>query len=177
MLKIAEFRSWLKEVVEKHPKKRPMVGGKLVPDPVPMAPPVGYVKQISMIDQVRDMVRSERLRQEVEAAGMETFEEADDFEVGDDYDPTSPYEEVFDPVEMGLRRKLTDAEYDAKVEARLNEARSKIGVGDGDVAASEVQRTAVKGRVADGSVGSRRGGKVGKGDANKNVDADDEAGS
>lgn len=27
-----------------------------------------------------------------EEAHMETFEEADDFEVGDDYDPQSPYE-------------------------------------------------------------------------------------
>lgn len=71
--------------------------GQEVPDPTPMAPPVGYVKQQSLAEQIREMVRSEKLRMEVEAQGLETFEEADDFDVGDDYDPLSPYENDFDP--------------------------------------------------------------------------------
>lgn len=70
---------------------------RYIPDPTPVAPPVGYVRQPSLAEQIRTMVRSERLRLEVEAAGAETFEEADDFEVGDDYDPDSPYEMAFDP--------------------------------------------------------------------------------
>lgn len=49
-------------------------------------------------ERIRGIIRGERLKQEMEAAGRETFEEADDFDVGDDYDPSSPYEEVFDPV-------------------------------------------------------------------------------
>lgn len=71
--------------------------GQEVPDPTPMAPPVGYVKQQSLAEQIREMVRSEKLRLEVEQQGLETFEEADDFDVGDDYDPSSPYENEFDP--------------------------------------------------------------------------------
>lgn len=71
--------------------------GQEVPDPTPMAPPVGYVKQQSLAEQIREMVRSEKLRLEVEAQGLETFEEADDFDIGDDYDPSSPYENEFDP--------------------------------------------------------------------------------
>lgn len=67
------------------------------PDPTPMAPPIGYKRQPSLAEQIREMVRSERLKQEVEEAGFETFEEADDFEVGDDYDPHSPHENDFDP--------------------------------------------------------------------------------
>lgn len=51
---------------------------------VPLEPPVGYKKQPSMVDIVREAVRSERLAIEAEAAGYETFEESDDFEVGDD---------------------------------------------------------------------------------------------
>lgn len=43
------------------------------------------------------MVVSEKLRMEALAAGQETFEEADDFDVDDDFDPTSPYEVNFDP--------------------------------------------------------------------------------
>lgn len=63
---------------------------------VPMAPPVGYVRQPSIAERIRDMVRSEHLRIAAEAAGQETFEEADDFEVGEDFDPHSPFEENFD---------------------------------------------------------------------------------
>lgn len=65
-------------------------------DPTPMAIPVGYKQPETLADQIRRMVRSERLAQEVEAAGFETWEEADDFDVDDDFDPTSPYEQNFD---------------------------------------------------------------------------------
>lgn len=71
--------------------------GHEVPDPTPMAPPVGFKKQPSMIENIRAMVRSENLRLAAQQAGMETMDEADDFEVGDDYDPSSPYEHDFDP--------------------------------------------------------------------------------
>lgn len=73
--------------------------GREVPDPTPMAPPVGYKKQPSMMENIRAMVRSEHLRQAAIQAGYETVEEADDFEVGDDFDPSSPYEHNFDPPE------------------------------------------------------------------------------
>lgn len=66
--------------------------GREVGNPVPIAPPLGYKKQPSLSDQIRDMVRSEHLRQAAENAGMETFDEAEDFDVGDDVDPDSPYE-------------------------------------------------------------------------------------
>lgn len=48
-------------------------------------------------DRIQGIIRGERLKEEMRNAGKETFEEADDFDVGDDFDPTSPYEEIFDP--------------------------------------------------------------------------------
>lgn len=69
------------------------------PDPTPMALPVNYSHPPTLRDQIRQMVRSERLAQAARDCGAETFEEADDFDVGDDLDPKSPYEEVFDPAE------------------------------------------------------------------------------
>lgn len=68
-------------------------------DPVPIAPPIGYKKQPSMVEHIRAMIRSERLREEAERAGQETFEEADDFGPDDDEDyvPLSGYESEFDP--------------------------------------------------------------------------------
>lgn len=67
-------------------------------DPTPMAPPVGYNPQPSLMDQIRIAVRQENFRRSVEAAGFETFEEGDDFDVPDDVpDPHTPYEAHFDP--------------------------------------------------------------------------------
>lgn len=62
------------------------------PDPVPMAPPLGYVEQPNLWEQMRAMIRSEQLRQLAEEAGAETFEEADDFDVPDDIIPVSKYD-------------------------------------------------------------------------------------
>lgn len=72
--------------------------GKQVPDPVPMAPPIGYKRQPSLSEQIRQMVQSEHLAMAAREAGMETFEEAEDFDVGDDYEQMrSPWENEFDP--------------------------------------------------------------------------------
>jgi len=70
--------------------------GREKPDPTPLAPPIGYVKQPHLWEQMREMVRHQLSEAAVDS-GRESFEEADDFDVGDDYDPTSPYEEVFEP--------------------------------------------------------------------------------
>lgn len=88
-----------------------------LPDPTPMAPPLGYRPQPSLRDQIREMILSERLRVEAEAAGAETFEEADDFEV-EDFDPHSPYEVNFDPVEELRSRRRWEAEVRAEADRR-----------------------------------------------------------
>lgn len=72
--------------------------GHYVPDPVPVAPPVGYKKQPTMVELIRDMVRNEKIKQELEAAGHETFEESEDFDVGDEPDDLrSGWENDHDP--------------------------------------------------------------------------------
>lgn len=69
-------------------------GGEILSS-VPMQPPVGFRREPSMFDIMRDMIARERM--ELENAGFETPEEADDFDVDDDFDPSSPYEHNFDP--------------------------------------------------------------------------------
>ena len=83
--------------------------GRELMDPTPVAPPIGYRKSPSITEQIRNMIRSERLREEAEEQGYESFEDADDFDVGDDYDPKSPYEEIFEPLPMddGMERLKT----------------------------------------------------------------------
>lgn len=67
------------------------------PDPIPMQPPIGYKKQPSLSEQIRDMVRSEQLARDLAARGVETFEESDDFDIPDDpVDPSTPYEADFE---------------------------------------------------------------------------------
>ena len=100
-------------------RKRQSEDGSEIPDSTPMEPPLGFVETVPLSQQIRDMVRSERLAQEAEAAGFETFEEADDFDVGDDLDlPNTPYEQEFDPTPVGeLRRRREEAEEQARKES------------------------------------------------------------
>lgn len=85
------------ETGEVHELRTPFLDdqGREVLDPRPMAPPIGYVKQPSLWEQMRAMIRDE-ISRSAQEEGFESFEEADDFEM-DDLDPTSPYEEVFEP--------------------------------------------------------------------------------
>lgn len=66
-------------------------------DPTPVALPVAFKRPPTIQEQIAQMIRSERLRQAAEAAGYETFEESEDFDVDDDFDPKSPWEIHFDP--------------------------------------------------------------------------------
>lgn len=103
-------------------KKRGYVGALQEVDPTPMAPPIGYIKRESLFDTVREMVRSEALRQAAEESGLETFEEADDFDIPDDpIDPSSPYENDFDP---DIREMLVEGSKSlkAKEAAKAKEA-------------------------------------------------------
>ncbi|UYD39222.1 MAG: hypothetical protein [Wigfec virus K19_160] len=80
--------------------------GAEVLDPTPIAPPVGYRRQPSLAEQIREMVRSERLALEAAAMGAETFEESEDFDVEDDYDPSTPFENDFDPPISEIREEV-----------------------------------------------------------------------
>lgn len=112
-----------------------------LPDPVPMAPPVGYRRQPSLLDQVREMVRSEQLALEARRAGMETFEESEDFEV-EDYDPRSPWEDVFDPVDVLRANRAYEEQlrFEADVRDRADRRRR------GEPEPEEVSRAAGGGR-------------------------------
>lgn len=72
--------------------------GKEYPDPIPTAPPVGYTQPPDIMTMIRTMIQSEQVRQRLAQEDMETFEEADDFDIEDDpVDPLTEYEKVFLP--------------------------------------------------------------------------------
>lgn len=68
------------------------------PDPTPLAPPIGYRKAPSLIENMRAMIREHAVAMALAGQEAETFEEADDFDVDDDFDPKSPWEGDFEPV-------------------------------------------------------------------------------
>lgn len=86
--------------------------GRELCDPTPMEPPLGYNPQPSLAEQMRMMIESERLRLAAEAAGYETFEEADDFDMEEDPFPRSPHEDEFsNPLSAReLRKRQKEAE-------------------------------------------------------------------
>lgn len=73
-----------------HAKGKPLVGNLLMPDPTPIAPPIGYRKQPSMVDIIRDQIRQAGL--DAQRAGGESFEEFYDFDVPDEQDFISTHE-------------------------------------------------------------------------------------
>lgn len=81
--------------------------GREIGDPKPVAIPVGFKRPETLAEQVQRLVRTSISRQ-AEAEGKETFEESEDFDVGDDDDPRTPYETFFDPV---LGRDLSAQEF------------------------------------------------------------------
>lgn len=71
--------------------------GQEVLDPTPVAIPVRALRRPSTLDEIRQYIGL--VNREAEQAGQETFEESDDFDVGDDYDPQSPWEQSVDQEE------------------------------------------------------------------------------
>jgi len=68
--------------------------GREKPNPTPLEPPVGYKKRESIADQMRAMIK--QASYEAAMAGAETEEEANDFDVDEEFDPTSPWENDFE---------------------------------------------------------------------------------
>lgn len=89
--------------------------GREILDLTPVSIPVAYTRPLSLQEQIKRMVRSEEFMRQADAAGVETFDEADDFDVGDDFDPSSPYELEFDP---DLGREVSKEEKRVLDEAR-----------------------------------------------------------
>lgn len=71
-------------------------------DPTPMQPPLGYKKIPSLRDQIRQMVMEHH--KQLEDNDPESIEEADDFEMEEDYDPHSRWENDFEPSIKELKK-------------------------------------------------------------------------
>lgn len=79
-------------------------------DPVPMEPPLGYRKSPTLSEQIAQQVRQMKLEVLQEALGelQETDEEADDFEVGEDFEPLSVHENDHIPSLKVLKQRAKE---------------------------------------------------------------------
>lgn len=75
-------------------------------DETPMQPPLGYKRAPTLAEQIRQQVVAAKLA-ELDAL-EETEEEADDFEVGDDWEPSSKYENDNAPSIKELKAKAQE---------------------------------------------------------------------
>lgn len=120
---------------EKLDAKEQNPDGSENPDPTPMAPPIGYNRQPTMIEHIRNMVRSEELRRAAAAAGAESFDEADDFEVEDDPFPVSSFEAPDDLEPVKSLREKAAKEEDAPVPPAKGKKPKADAVAESDEAA------------------------------------------
>lgn len=91
------FREVVGPIMKRNPKGRPIdENGKIYLDPTPIAPPLGFKRHKPLYETIREQVRAESLRL-AQASEVESFDDADDFRIGDDFDPQSPYEYDFEP--------------------------------------------------------------------------------
>lgn len=104
--------------------------GYEIPDPVPLARHFSIQAEETLADKIKRMVRFELSQQVKEVA--ETWEEADDFDVGDDPELSSPYELSDDTYEGTYEQAI------AKVEAPVvNEPAGSPAPGDAAPVASD----------------------------------------
>lgn len=79
--------------------------GAEILDPRPMALPVGFERPESIQELIRRLVVDPQIREELLNSDAETFDEADDFDVPDDVQINTPYEEAFDPLHLATREQ------------------------------------------------------------------------
>lgn len=103
---------------KKAPEKHDENGGEIL-DPTPMQPPLGYKKSLSLSEQIAQQVRIAQLKILEDNMVHETEEDADDFEVGEDFEPLSQYENEHMPTLANLKKKA--AEINAAIKKRNTE--------------------------------------------------------
>lgn len=123
--------------------------GAEVPDPTPMAPPVGFRRQQPLHERIRAMVQAEYLRAR-EAQEVESPDEADDFDVEDAEDalPMTEYEKYFEAPESrdDMYRRLVEAGWSPP--EKKDEAKPARAPSGGAPAAVEEVKPAKEGDAA-----------------------------
>lgn len=79
----------------------------------PAAVPLGFEKPETLEQTIARLVNNRLIQKQLDEQGHETFEEANDFNVDDDFDPNSPWEEHFEgqrEMEMAILEEYKNQE-------------------------------------------------------------------
>lgn len=76
-------------------------------NPTPIAPPLGYKPTLSLVEQIRQQVRLSKMMDDNEP---ETEEEADDFDIVEDPQPESRWENDMIPSIKETRKRIRELE-------------------------------------------------------------------
>lgn len=134
------------------------VKGREVLDDTPVAIPVRFRRTDNLTERVKEIIRTQASIA-AQSAGFETFEEADDFYVGDDYDPRSPHELSQEQELNGL--DYIEETFERGNEGRLIEKKRAAPKGTGDVVAAVEQLGKA---IADSLPGNKRDKRSSRGD-------------
>lgn len=145
--------------------------GREVPDPTPVEWPAGMRRPESLTEQIQRLVRV-AVSQQAAAAGFETFEEADDFDVDDEEDPLSQYELTAMQEEARMGKDASNLEHrnprsdrDVGAEREVDESRVADSEGVSKVQSNGVQEVVREGPIGERSGGAAEGRKGGRGGA------------
>lgn len=105
-------------------EKRHNANGEEILDRYPMEPPLGYKRTLSLAEQIAQQVRIQKAMALDDVNLQETEEEADDFEVGEDYEPLSPYENDHIPKIAELKKRA------AAINAAIRKAQNDKAIED-----------------------------------------------
>lgn len=109
----AQHPKWRPELIKFDPETGVQITdgfGREIPDPVPLEPPLGFVEAPSMFDIVQQQVRRE-LNRIAEVQGVESLEDAFDFDIPDDpMDAQTQYEHDLDLDKDALKHFLEPLE-------------------------------------------------------------------
>lgn len=93
------------EQLKKHIGK--IYKGQEVPDPVPLFVELGLKPEMTIEERVNRLVRSNQWNEQMSSQGVETFEEANDFNVGGADEVTTPYQDVLMAEEFPIEPQPT----------------------------------------------------------------------
>lgn len=98
--------------------------GQEICDPDPLSIPVKFRRPMSVAEEVAKLMRNPEFRRRLDDLGLESFDEADDFNIPDDpIDPLTPYEDGFEPGADGMAARLDEIKHgivsDVKPEDRI----------------------------------------------------------
>lgn len=108
-------------------------------DPRPMAIPVGMERPESLMEKIKRLVHDQNFQASLQADGLETFEESNDFEPEDEM-PRTPYEEGHDPHGVIAREHAIRAGVVEDPKDRLEKAEQLLAKAKADVLAAKKKR-------------------------------------